>query len=170
MPGDRHSRTTCTKLLVHGVNTTLRLQQLQSLGARSTESMRQCPEFQAQQLAPSVPAQWVHVVIVDYFAVPIGNTTNSKPVFSIIGLDEIGDPIQHADTYVLFDALIAKFQKSMNAPQAKNLKVMILSHKAGHTELQPGSVQDVQHYEHDQLATIAAEVQVEDCSDAIVEI
>ena len=35
IPGDKHSRTTCTKLLVHGVNSSLKRHDLVNLGARS---------------------------------------------------------------------------------------------------------------------------------------
>jgi len=45
IPGDKHSRTTCTKLLVHGVNSSLKLHDLINLGARSISSVPQRLDF-----------------------------------------------------------------------------------------------------------------------------
>ena len=77
---------------------------------------------------PAVPADWVHIVIVDVFATPVGAFHSTSAVFSIVGLDNIGDKIQCEETFVLFHVLLSKFKKCMNSAQAK--RVMILSHKA----------------------------------------
>ena len=128
VPGDRHSRTTCIKLLVHGVSSTMKLQDLENLGERSVFAMKQAVNFIATNLVPAVPADWVHVVIVDVFAAPVGAFHSTSAVFSIVGLDNIGDKIQCEETFVLFHVLLSKFKKCMNSAQAK--RVMILSHKA----------------------------------------
>ena len=84
--------------------------------------------FIATNLVPAVPADWVHIVIVDVFAAPVGAFHSTSAVFSIVGLDNIGDKIQCEETFVLFHVLLSKFKKCMNSAQAK--RVMILSHKA----------------------------------------
>ena len=128
VPGDRHSRTTCIKLLVHGVSSIMKLQDLENLGERSVFAMKQAVNFIATNLVPAVPADWVHVVIVDVFAAPVGAFHSTSAVFSIVGLDNIGDKIQCEETFVLFHVLLSKFKKCMNSAQAK--QVMFLSHNA----------------------------------------
>ena len=133
VPGDRHSRGTCTKLLIHGVSSGLKLQDLCNLGARSTQSMRHCLEFDESTLATTIPKTWVHIVIVDYFAAPIGICNQLCPVFCITGLDEIGDIIQQ-EACVLYPVLLEKFNKCMTSSQSK--RIMILSHRAGRLTFQ----------------------------------
>ena len=50
IPGDKHSRTTCTKLLVHGVNSSLKLHDLINLGARSISSVPHRLDFEHSNL------------------------------------------------------------------------------------------------------------------------
>ena len=91
-------------------------------------AMKRAVNFIATNLVPEVPADWVHIVIVDVFAAPVGAFHSTSAVFSIVGLDNIGDKIQCEETFVLFHVLLSKFKKCMNSAQAK--RVMILSHKA----------------------------------------
>ena len=77
IPGDKHSRTTCTKLLVHGVNSSLKLHDLINLGARSISSVPQRLDFEHSNLEENIPHIWVHIVIQDFFAAPVGLEVNT---------------------------------------------------------------------------------------------
>ena len=127
MAREQHSRTTCPKLLVHGVSKTLKLQDLENVGARSPSLARPDQHFNTSNLSQELPSSWVHVVIQDFFAAPICGVETL--IFKVAGLDNIGDVIVHPDTFVLFGVLFKKFNKCMKGNQAK--KVMILSHSAG---------------------------------------
>ena len=68
----------------------MKLQDLENLGERSVFAMKQAVNFIATNLVPAVPADWVHVVIVDVLAAPVGTFNNASAVFSVLGLDHIG--------------------------------------------------------------------------------
>jgi len=129
IPGDKHSRTTCTKLLVHGVNSSLKLHNLINLGARSILSVPHRLDFEHSNLEENIPHIWVHVVIQDFFAAPVGLGSEHIIVFKVAGLDNIGDLILGKEVFVLLPALVRKFERCMTSYQAK--RIMILSHKAG---------------------------------------
>ena len=129
IPGDKHSRTTCTKLLIHGVNSSLKLDELLSLGTRSVTYVRQCLEFSQTTLEENIPPEWVHVVIQDFFAAPLGSSSDLVLVFKVAGLNHIGDLITGKDFYVSINTLVRKYERCMTSYQAK--RMMILSYKAG---------------------------------------
>ena len=115
VPGDRHSRTTCIKLLVHGVSSTMKLQDLENLGERSVFAMKQAVNFIATHLVPAVPADWVYVFIVDVFAAPVGAFHSTSAVFSIVGsVDLITLGIKYNVRRPLC-CFMSSFQNSRNA-------------------------------------------------------
>ena len=138
---EKHSRTTCPKLLVHGVSKTLKLEDLQHLGARSLALCRHDYLFQHESLSTELPSCWVHILIQDFFAAAVLGVETL--IFKVTGLNNIGDVIAHKETFVRFEILAQKFKKCMNSNQAK--RVMILSHSAG-------------QFVHDNSASAAAHV------------
>ena len=133
VPGDRHSRGTCTKLLIHGVSSGLKLQDLCNLGACSTQSLKHCLEFNESTLATTIPKTWVHIVIVDYFEPAISY------VLSFVQLGWMRLEIEFNKkplccTCVLYPVLLEKFNKCMTSSQSK--RIMILSHRAGRLNFQ----------------------------------
>jgi len=90
----------------------MKLQDLENLGERSVFAMKQAVNFIATNLVPAVPADWVHIVIVDVFAAPVGAFHSTSAVFSIVGLDSIGNKYNVRRPLCCF---MSSFQNSRNA-------------------------------------------------------
>ena len=116
-PGDKHSRTTCPKLVRHGVSSSLKLCDLENLGACSVLSLRHNLRFQATFLISDIPREWHHVLITYYFAAPLGCSNDLSIVFQVSGIDTIGDEIFQTPQFVLLDVLVKKFKSCMNTYQ-----------------------------------------------------
>ena len=103
------------------------LDNLISLGSRSTRTMQHDASFQVTALCHAFPTHWVHIVIQNYFSAKVAEEI--RIIFEVCGWNHVGDIIAKKQAFCLFEVLEAKYKECMNSYQAK--KIMILALKAG---------------------------------------
>ena len=83
-----------------------KLHDLINLGERSISSVPHRLGFEHSNLEENIPHIWVHVVIQDFFATPVGLGSEHIIVFKVAGLNNIGEIILGKEVFVLLPALV----------------------------------------------------------------